>query len=37
MSPELSSYYYYLHDANGKIHYAKTLEEHNTNKNLYLK
>lgn len=27
---------YYLHDAQGKIHYGKTLEEHNANKKKYL-
>lgn len=27
---------YYLHDVNGQIHYAETLEEHNTNKEQYL-
>lgn len=36
-TPMSSDYYYYLHDANGKIHYAKTLEEHTANKNLFLK
>lgn len=30
-------YYYYLHDSNGKVYYAKTNEEHVRNKNLYLK
>ncbi len=34
--PEDSPYWYYLHDTNGKIHYAKTLEEHNQNINQYL-
>jgi len=32
-----SPYYYYLHDNNWKIHYAKNIEEHNSNKNRYLK
>jgi UPF0755 protein len=32
-----SPYYYYLHDNDGVIHYGKTLEEHNTNKNTYLR
>ena len=31
-----TDYFYYLHDSSGKIHYGKTLEEHNTNKNSYL-
>jgi len=35
-SPEESDYFYYLHDSNGQIHYAKTLEEHNRNINTYL-
>lgn len=36
-NPENSSYYYYLHDNNGEIHYAKTLAEHNTNVQKYLR
>ncbi len=32
-----SPYYYYLHDSDGNVHYWKTLEEHNNNKNQYLK
>nr|MDD3720444.1 endolytic transglycosylase MltG [Candidatus Gracilibacteria bacterium] len=32
-----SPYYYYLHDSNGQIHYAKTNEEHIANKMLYIK
>jgi UPF0755 protein len=31
-----SPYYFYLHDDSGKIHYGKTLEEHNANKRMYL-
>ena len=31
-SPEAGEYWYYLHDDNGIIHYAKTLEGHNRNK-----
>ena len=31
-----SPYYYYLHDSNWVIHYAKTLEEHNQNKTKYI-
>lgn len=29
--PEETEYFYYLHDSKGKIHYAKTVEEHNRN------
>ena len=35
--PESSPYYFYLHDMNGNIHYAKTNEEHIANKNTYLR
>lgn len=34
--PQESEYYFYLHDSDGRIHYARTLAEHNTNKSLYL-
>ncbi|MBI5412229.1 endolytic transglycosylase MltG [Candidatus Peregrinibacteria bacterium] len=34
--PVASDFLYYLHDSDGVIHYAKTLEEHNRNKALYL-
>ena len=34
--PEDSDYFYYLHDPGGKIHYAKTLSEHNENVRKYL-
>jgi len=34
--PEDSDYFYYLHDPDGKIHYAKTLSEHNENVRKYL-
>ena len=34
--PEESEYFYYLHDAQGGIHYGETLEEHNANKARYL-
>ncbi len=34
--PEKTEYYYYLHDRNGKIHFGKTLEDHNRNKRNYL-
>lgn len=36
MHPETSSYYYYLHDMDWQIHFAKTLEEHASNKQKYL-
>lgn len=35
--PEESSYLYYIHDKDGKIHYAATIEEHNGNVNEYLR
>ncbi len=34
--PQDSEYYFYLHDNDGKIHYARTLAEHNTNKAKFL-
>lgn len=37
ISPEESDYWYYIHDNNAKIHFAKTLEEHNANIAKYLK
>ncbi len=37
ISPEESDYWYYIHDNDGKIHFARTLEEHNTNIAKYLK
>lgn len=36
INPEETDYLYYLHDANGDIHYAKTNDEHNANKAKYL-
>ena len=30
-NPTPTDYYYYLHDKEGGVHFAKTLEEHNTN------
>lgn len=33
----ISDYLYYLHDADGRIYYGSTLEEHNQNKQLYLR
>jgi len=35
--PEDSKYYYYLHDAKRKIHFAETYEDHVKNKNKYLR
>lgn len=37
LSPEKNEYWYYLSDAEGNMHYARTLEEHNANKYRYLK
>lgn len=34
---EASPYWFYLHDAEGRIHYARTIEEHNANINRYLR
>lgn len=34
--PKETNYFYYLHDSQGKVHYAKTLSEHNENKRNYL-
>lgn len=36
-NPENSAYYYYLHDNDGIIHYAKNLTEHNANVQKYLR
>lgn len=35
--PTISTYFYYLHDKQGNIHYARTFEEHKINKQRYLK
>ncbi len=35
--PKETSYWFYLHDKDGKIYYATSLEEHQQNINLYLK
>lgn len=35
--PETSPYYYYLHDNDGKIHYAEGLDGHNANVQKYLR
>lgn len=37
LNPQTSDHLYYLHDMKGNIHYGNTLEEHNANKNQYLK
>jgi UPF0755 protein len=37
LNPEANDYWYYLHDMKtGEAHFAKTLEEHNANKNQYI-
>src|SRR3989338_9410337 len=36
VNPEASSYWYYLHGADGKIRYAETNEQHNLNRMKYL-
>jgi UPF0755 protein len=36
LHPEPSAYFYYLHDKNGMIHYAKTYAEHKKNIQKYL-
>jgi len=36
IEPTPNNYYYYLHDADGQIHYAATLDEHNANIDKYL-
>lgn len=35
--PQETDYWYYLHDPEGKVHFAKTIEEHEANINKYLK
>ncbi len=37
LSPASTPFWFYLHDAQGVIHFAKTVEEHNQNVCLYLK
>jgi UPF0755 protein len=37
MNPTATEYLYYIHDARGSIHYAKTYAEHQKNINRYLK
>lgn len=34
--PEESSYWFYIHDTDGQIHFAKTINEHNMNVKKYL-
>ena len=34
-NPSETDYLFYLHDKNGKIHYAKTNAEHEKNKNIF--
>lgn len=36
VNPTNTDYFYYLHDDCGGIHYAKTLDQHNVNKNRYV-
>lgn len=36
LNAKKTDYYYYLHDPDGKTHFAKTLEEHNLNIQKYL-
>jgi UPF0755 protein len=37
IDPAETDYYYYIHDPNGEIHFAKTLDEHNANVRNYLR
>ncbi len=37
INPTSSDYLYYLHDPQGQIHFAETLDEHNQNINRYLR
>ncbi|OGM80028.1 hypothetical protein A2382_05080 [Candidatus Woesebacteria bacterium RIFOXYB1_FULL_38_16] len=36
-NPQKTDYWFYIHDGEGKIHFAKTLEEHNRNIQKYLR
>ncbi|MFC1649669.1 endolytic transglycosylase MltG [Patescibacteria group bacterium] len=36
MNPEISEYWFYLHDSDGKIHYGETVEEHGRNISKYI-
>ncbi len=35
-NPAQNSYFYYIHDTSGQVHFAETLEGHNSNINRYL-
>jgi len=37
LNPQPSDYWFYIHDLEGKIRFAKTLDEHNTNIGKYLR
>lgn len=37
LNPSSNNYWFYLHDNQGKIHFAQTIEEHNQNICVYLK
>lgn len=37
LHPQASEYWFYLHDAEGKIHYAETNDDHNLNKQQFLR
>ncbi len=37
VNPTDNDYFYYIHDTEGNIHYAKTLDEHNSNVAKYLR
>lgn len=37
VNPSTSPYFFYLHDSNGQVHFAKTLDEHNNNVAKYIK
>ncbi len=37
LNPSSNNYWFYLHDNQGKIHFAQTIEEHNQNVCVYLK
>lgn len=36
-NPQSNTYYYYIHDNDGNIHYGKTLDDHNKNIQTYLR
>lgn len=37
VNPASTSYFYYIHDPNGNVRYARTVQEHNNNVNRYLR